>query len=234
MISLFCVQSRVSGDRCQRQAHFPREEELEKKIGFLPEQVVCWCVHIWQAGFRSLPRVWPGQFEVVIETSGKGSTAALQRDGFGCLWTHKTWRGGGGEQLASRSWRGQGWGWAEGGHSSWLDIHNQAVQEESQLSGWLQVQADISSLYSVWPYQALSTPDCSFPPSSSVSWEGVPAVVVVKKWEGGSESETGRDYGEGGEKTKMGGCPSIENLLSLEILTFCETRKWHTSPIRKI
>lgn len=41
MISLSGVQSSVSGDRCQRQARFPREEELEKKIGFLPEQVVC-------------------------------------------------------------------------------------------------------------------------------------------------------------------------------------------------
>lgn len=31
----------------------------------------------------------------------------------------------------------------------------------------------------------------------------------------------------------MEGCLSIENLLSLEILTFCETGKWHTNPIQK-
>lgn len=41
MTSLSKCVSRMHGDRCQKQAHFPKEEEIEKKIGFLPEQVVC-------------------------------------------------------------------------------------------------------------------------------------------------------------------------------------------------
>lgn len=148
MMSLSRVWGGESGDRCQRRAHFPREEEIEK-IGFLPEQVVCWCVHIWQAVFRSLPRVWPGQAEVVIETSGESSTAAHQF------------------QMSSDTWDMEG---AEKESNQHPALEEPRV--EAELMSWysypggrgrepIQVQADISSLDSLWPYQALSMLYCT-------------------------------------------------------------------------